>query len=346
MRKLIILLLFTFMLSTPVSAQELTPPQVPESGKAYIQEDARTLEEGLSHLVKQAILLLRPDLAEAGKVSLAVVAAVLMVGILQTCTNGTTHTSDFAGAVIIVSLLLTNTNSMIRLSTETIKEMSEYGKLLLPVMTAAMAAQGGITSSAALCGGTALFGSVLNNLISGLFVPMVYFFLALSAAGGALGENLLIRLRDLIKGFLGWCLKTLLTVFTTYMGITGVLSGSTDAAALKAAKVTISTFVPVVGGILSDASEAVLVSAGLARNAAGLYGILAILALFVAPFVKIGTHYLLLKATAGICSLFGTKRMCEVVADFSSAMGLLLGMTGSACLLQLISTICFMKGVS
>ena len=346
MKKLIILLFFMFLLSAPVSARELAPPQVPEAGKAYIQEEAQTLEEGLSHLIKQAFRLLRPDLAEAAKVSLGVVAAVLMVGILQTCSNGTKGASDFAGSAVIVSMLLTNTNSMIRLSTETITEMSDYGKLLLPVMTAAMAAQGGITTSAALCGGTALFGSLLSSLISGLFVPLVYLFIALSAAGAALGEGLLIRLRDMIKAFLSWSLKTLLTVFTTYMGITGILSGSTDAAALKAAKVTISTFVPVVGGILSDASEAILVSAELAKNAAGLYGILAILALFVAPFVKIGTHYLLLKATAGICGLFGTKRMCDVVTDFSSAMGLLLGMTGSACLLQLISTICFMKGVS
>lgn len=346
MRKLVLFLLLAFCLSTPVSALELTPPQVPEAGKAYIREDARTLEEGLSHLIKQAIVLLRPDLAEAGRVSLSIVAAVLMIGILQTCTGSAANTSEFAGTVIIVSLLLANANSMVRLSTETITEMSAYGKLLLPVMTAAMAAQGAITTSAALCSGTALFSSLLSNLISGLFVPMVYLFLALSAAGGALGESLLFKLRDLVKSFLSWSLKTLLTVFTTYMGITGVLSGSTDAAALKAAKVTFSTFVPVVGSILSDASEAVLVSAGLARSAAGLYGILAILALFVAPFVKIGTHYLLLKATAGICNLFGTKRMCEVVADFSSAMGLLLGMAGSACLLQLISTICFMKGVS
>ena len=254
--------------------------------------------------------------------------------------------ADFAGVTAITSILLLSTNSLIRLGTGTLEEMQEYGKLLLPVMTAAMAAQGGITTSAALYGGTAVFNSLLTSLSNRLLIPMVYLYIALAAANAALGEEMMKKLREMVKTFVSWCLKTLLTVFTTYMGITGILTGTTDAAALKAAKVTFSTFVPVVGGILSDASEAVLVSAGFAKNAAGLYGIFAILALFVAPFLKIGVHYLLLKATAAISSLFGTKSMSELIGDFSTAMGLVLAMTGSACVLQLISTVCFLKGVS
>ena len=102
---------------------------------------------------------------------------------------------------------------------------------------------------------------------------------------------------------------------------------------------------PVVGGILSDASEAILVSVSLAKNAAGMYGIFAVLAVFLKPFLQIGTHYLLLKATSGICGIFGTKHICALIGDFSAAMGLLLAMTGTNCILLLISTICFMKGV-
>ena len=172
-----------------------------------------------------------------------------------------------------------------------------------------------------------------------------YLFLALSAANGAIGENILGKLRDLVKNVVSWSLKTILTVFTTYMTVTGVVSGTTDAAALKATKVTISSVVPVVGGILSDASEAVLVSAGLMKNAAGIYGILAVLAVFLSPFLKIGVHYLILKLTAAVCGIFGEKGLTELIGDFSTAMGLLLAMTGSECLLLLISTVCFLKGV-
>jgi stage III sporulation protein AE len=128
------------------------------------------------------------------------------------------------------------------------------------------------------------------------------------------------------------------------MGITGVVSGTTDAAAMKAAKLTISSLVPMVGGILSDASEAVLVSAGAVKNAVGLYGLFAVLAIWIAPFLKIGTHYLLLKGAGTLCSVFGSKRVTTVVEQFAAAMGYLLAMSGAVCLLLMVSTVCFMKG--
>ena len=109
-------------------------------------------------------------------------------------------------------------------------------------------------------------------------------------------EEILKKLCGFVKWLSVWILKMILYVFTGYIGITGVVSGPTDAAALKAAKLTISGFVPIVGGILSDASEAVLVSAGVVKNAAGIYGILAIGAVCLGPFLKIGLHYLMLKA--------------------------------------------------
>ena len=272
-------------------------------------------------------------------------SAVMMVSLLQSFSGSVKTVANLVGATAIAAGLLLSANSLIRLGSQTVTEISEYGKLLLPVMTAAMAAQGGAASSTALYAGTAVFDSVLSSLISRMLGPMVYLFLALSAANGAIGENILGKLRDLVKNVVSWSLKTILTVFTTYMTVTGVVSGTTDAAALKATKVTISSVVPVVGGILSDASEAVLVSAGLMKNAAGIYGILAVLAVFLSPFLKIGVHYLILKLTAAVCGIFGEKGLTELIGDFSTAMGLLLAMTGSECLLLLISTVCFLKGV-
>lgn len=345
MRLVVLMLTFALLLPMSAGAAELTAPRVPEAGAELMPRQTDSFGDGLWELVSAALGKLRPDLREAMKTGLSAVAAVMMVALLGSCSGSVKTLADLAGSVTVAGVLLLSTHSLIRLGMDTVRELSQYGKLLLPVMTAALAAQGGVTSSAALYVGTALFDSLLSSLIARVLAPMVYLFLALAAANSALGEEVLKRMRDGVKGFVSWSLKILLTVFTTYMSITGVVSGTTDAAALKATKVTISTVVPVVGGILSDASEAVLVSAGLARNSAGIYGILAILAVCLTPFLRIGVHYLVLKLTAALCAVFGSKSMTELIGDFSTAMGLLLAMTGSVCLLLLISTVCFLKGV-
>ena len=202
-----------------------------------------------------------------------------------------------------------------------------------------------MTASAALYAGTAAFDAALAGLISRILIPMVYIFLALSICCSAIEDDLLKKMRDLIKSSATWVLKTLLYIFTGYITLTGVISGTTDAAALKAAKMTISGVVPVVGGILSDASEAVLVGAGTVKNAVGLYGMFAIIAIWIGPFLRLGIHYLLLKVSGAVCGIFSCKQATALIQDFSSAMGLLLAMTGAVCLMLMISMVCFMKGV-
>ena len=142
-----------------------------------------------------------------------------------------------------------------------------------------------------------------------------------------------------------WSLKILLYAFTGYISVTGVVSGTADAAALKVAKMTISGMVPVVGGILSDASEAVLVGAGTVKNATGVYGMFAVMAMALAPFVKIAAHYLLLKGTAALCHIFSDKKASDLIGDYATALGFLLAMTGAGCLILMISITCFLKGL-
>lgn len=320
-----------------ITAPVAHTPQMPENTQNFSQ--------GLTEILRNALAGIRPDLREAAGVSLTLIGLLLLISVIRLIPGSEAKTPEFVGAVVIGTTLLTSTNSLIALGMETIRELTSYGKLLLPVMTSAMAAQGGVTSSTALYAGTALANTVLTSLLTKLLRPLVYIFLVLCTANAALGEELLKKMAGFVKWLSLWILKTLLYVFTGYMGITGVISGTTDAAALKAAKLTISGVVPVVGGILSDASEAVLVGAGTVKNAAGIYGILAILAMFASPFLKIGSHYLLLKVTGAVCGVFGVKRCSDLIGDFSAAMGILLAMTGSVCLLQLISTVCFLRGV-
>lgn len=345
MKVILPMLLLVFCLAQPVSALEIEAPTVPQSGESLMPKRAESFGEGLWQIVKASVGVIHPDIREAANLCLTSFGMLLLCSLISSLTQGNEKVGNCISAVALGTLLLENSKSLIQLGTRTVTEISEYGKLLLPVMTTAMAAQGGFTSSAALYGGTAMFLNILSSMISKLLVPLVYLFLALAVAHGALGDELLKRARDFLKWLSIWSLKSILYVFTGYMGITGVVSGTTDAAALKAAKLTISGVVPVVGGILSDASEAVLVGAGVVKNTAGIYGILAVIAVCIGPFIKIGIHYLMLKFTAVLAGVVGSKPMCGLVEDFSGAMGLVLGMTGSVCLLVLISTVCFLKGV-
>ena len=346
MNKLFLAIILLHCLAVPAAAAEITAPMVPQSGQNMMPEETSDFGNGLLQLLQNAVHGLHPDLQEAVGNCGEVLFAALLLSVITAMTKGAARETSVTAAVVMLLLTFQDTDALIGLSSEAVREICEYSKLLCLVMTSALAAQGSVTASSALYTGTSVFTALLGSLISRYFVPMVYFFLLFSAASCALGEEYLRKLADSIKGFLNWLLKTLLLVFTTYMSVTGVVAGTTDAVALKAAKVTISTAVPVVGGILSDASEAVLVSMQLMKNAAGIYGILAALAVFIGPFLKVGIQYLGLKLTAALCSMFAEKNICSQVNDIASAMGLLLAMPASACTMVLVSTVCFLRGTA
>lgn len=345
MRKILLTAILLSFMVIPVQAIDMTAPTVPEEFQGLMPAQTESFGQGLWKLIRNAVEKLQPEISGAVRYCGSLLCVCVMVSLLNSFPGGMGQLTEFAGCAGMGVLLLGQTKSMVHLAARTVAELSQYGKMLLPVMTAAQAAQGGINGSAALYAGTAAFDAVLSSLISNVMVPLVYVFLALAVAGCALGEDLLKKLQDLVKWLITWCLKNALYIFTGYMSITGVVTGATDAAKLKAAKLTISGMVPVVGGILSDASEAVLVAAGMAKNAAGIYGLLAIATIWISPFFSIGLQYLLLKMTAAACGLFQSKRLSALVQDFSTGMGFLLGMIGAVCILLLVSTVCLMKEV-
>ena len=345
MTKVLFGILLVMSLTISASAMEIEAPEVPKSGLSRMPQETDSFADALLELIQTSVKLIQPELEEAVKVCFGILCCAMLFSVLPVFTERITAAVSIAGTTTIAAMMFRHTETMISCAADAVWEICEYGKLLCPVLTTALAAQGGVTASAALYTGTTAFNALLSMLVSRWIVPMVYIFLLFSIANCALGTEILKKFADAVKSILQWLLKTLLIVFTTYMSITGVISGVTDAAALKATKVMMSTAVPVVGGILSDASESVLVSMGVMKNAAGIYGILAVLAVFVGPFIKVGVQYLLLKVSAAICSLFAAKNISALVEDFSAAMGLLLAMVAVSCILILISTVCFLKGL-
>lgn len=321
-------------------------PSAPAAAEKYLPSSVESFGDGLWYVIKQAIGQLSPEIAEAAGVCLSVLAIILLLTVFENFSQDTKGVTRLAGTVAITVILLQASGSLVALAADTIKEISQYGKLLVPVMSAATAAQGGGSTAVVLYTGTIVFNSILTAFLTGVALPSVYIYIALSIANRALGNDTLASACKFIKWLITWALKIPVYIFTGYMTITGVISGSVDASAVKAAKIAISGSVPVIGSIISDASETILIGAGLAKNTAGVFGLLTLLAIWIGPFLKIAVQYSLLKLTSATCAVIGSKENVGIVDDFSVAMGFLLATTGAICFIHMISTVCFMKGVT
>lgn len=345
MKKLCIAIFLLLALAVPAAASEIEAPEAPDYVEKLLPEGRDSFAEGLQYVLSVAAKEIMPDLTDGIQVCASLLGTVLILSLLKSYEGKSKVIVDLAGVVTISCLLMNTTHSLISLGAQTVSALSEYGKLLIPVMTTALAAQGGSGSAAALCTATVFFDTVLSNAVSDILVPGIYIYLTVAIVNAAVGDSLMKKMGEFIKWLLGWGLKLVLYAFTGYVSITGVVTGTADQTALKAAKVTLGGMVPVVGGILSDASETILVGAAVVKNSVGVYGMLVLLAIVIGPFLKIGVQYLLMKLTAAVCGVFSDKTITGLLESFSSAMSLLLAMTGTVCLLLMISVMCFLRGM-
>ena len=297
-----------------------------------------SLDEGLQTILNTGSGQISGVVRKAVRSGVLLLTVVLLCGLAEGLYGGmgvsqTTDVVAIVGALAITAVAVADANSLIGMGREALEQMETFSKILLPTITAAAAA------AVARQLATMLFSDILITLINRLLLPLVYTYIAACVAYAAVGNEGLKRIAGTLKWVVTSILTVVLLVFVGYLTVSGVIAGSTDAVTVKAAKFTMSSLVPVVGGILSDAAETVLAGAGILKNAVGVFGMLAVLCMCVAPFLQLGIHYLTYKVTSALSATVSSGRVAGLIDQIGGAFGLVLGMTGASALLLLISMV-------
>jgi stage III sporulation protein AE len=228
------------------------------------------------------------------------------------------------GALSIAALCLRGTGSFIGLGRELVDELDAFSKVLLPTLAAAAASGGAVTSSAAKYAAASMFIELLVNMANSVIIPLIYAYIAASIGGAIFGGGL-----NAAAKITKWAAVSAMTVtvlaFTLYITVTGVISGSTDAAAIKVTKTAISSALPVVGSIISDAASAVVSGAEMLKNTVGVMGMTVILAACAIPVIRMGMNHLLFKAVASLSEPLGGEKLSKVIAAVGTATGMMMG---------------------
>ena len=326
----------------PRKAAELLEDVDPSGTEGFADGVGKLLREAGT----QAGRLVKKQARGAASVLLVVVLCSLISGVSQGTDSKNERYVAMAGALAVMLLTAGSLDSLIGLGEQTIGDLQTFSKALLPTLAAATAAAGAVTTATFQQVTTVFLADLLLSLIDGLLMPLTYCYIGALTAAACLPESRLGAIAEGLKKVITWILTTVLIAFTLYLSIARVLSGSVDTTAVRLAKTTISQVVPVVGGIIAEASETVLAGAGLVKNTIGVFGMLGILAACIHPFLHLGVQYLLYKLTGFFSSVVGAPSLSRLINGLGGAFGLVLGMTGASALLLLISVLSCVAAVT
>lgn len=298
------------------------------------------LHEGLSRLGEAFSSRLREAITQASRTALTLLLAVLLsevTGVLGALTGAGERPGVLVGALTVAAVSVTDVHSLMSLGRTAVGEIWTFSTLLIPVMTAVSAASGSFTGATARQVGTFLFADGLVTLMDKVLLPLVYLYTAACVSAAVTGNQGLEQIGKAIR----WCvtatLSALLLAFTGYLSLTSAAAAGADAVTIRLTRSVISSMVPVVGGILSNATDTVLSGVGLLKGIVGSFGVVAVLGLALGAFVRLGVQYLMYRLASVLSEVLSGSRVARLIGDIASAFSLVLGMTATAALLVLIS---------
>lgn len=347
MKKWICLALLAPLLACWAAAEPLEDlgRQLPQAARQAVEDTGEGMvEKAAQSLWRQAGQALRRHLQDSCRSSLTILAVCALISLGQGFAEASglslpAEALNIAGICAVTALALSGAGSLFTACGQALEEMDALLKTLIPSFVAAMAASGNPISSAAASAATLTFAGLLVGLGKNLVFPAVRLTIVLWAAGLAAGGPLLQKAAAFVRWLCMAAFKALLTVFTMYITMSGVMSAGADAAAAKAARVTISGAVPVLGSILSDASDTLLAGARVLKNGIGVMGMIGAVAVCLAPFIRCLCFMTVYKGTAALSHSFaggGVSKMVEAVGD---AYSVLLGLLAACCALVFIAIV-------
>jgi len=326
---------------------------LPAQAEAYmgdlsVQDSISGADGVLRRLYEGALEDLRAQLRGTAESAVSMLTIALLCAVGRSADSGGRMGSCIllAGVAGIAGVAAVDVNSFLQQGLRTMEQLVDFSHVLLPSLTAAAAAVGAYSSAAAKYAVTALYMDVLLGLASSVVMPAVCGYTALVTANAAADGQLLNGAVKCVKWICGTLLTVLTLSFTIYLSVTGVVTGSADAAVTRLTKTAVSTTLPVVGSILSDAAGALTAGLSTLRGAIGVFGMLSVLAICLMPFLQLGLRYLFYKAAAAMAACVSDSRLAALIDGLGSAFGMVMALIGCGAAFLFVSLFSLIRTVT
>lgn len=194
----------------------------------------------------------------------------------------------------------------------------------MPVLITLITAIGGVSGTAVYQPVTLMVSSVVIKTIEYAIMPLFFTTIVFGMIGNLSGNVKLDKLTKTIRAIANWSLGILFSVIGVLMSVQGIVGASIDNVSIRSAKFALSSYVPILGGYISDGFDIVLASGVLIKNAFGFAGIMMLIAVIIGPVLKILVLSLSLRLTAGIIEPVSDEKISSLLYTTGKSLTLLL----------------------
>lgn len=217
--------------------------------------------------------------------------------------------------LLLILLILGALQSVMLMARDTISSMTDFMTALIPVLISVLVGMGAVTSAALFQPLVFLGITLAGTLVQTVILPLLFFAAILGLVNGTGKEFRIERLINFIREISLSILGLTLVLFVGLMALQGAAGAVGDGLTLRTAKYLTGTFIPVIGGMFSDAVELVAGCSLLIKNALGLIGLLMVLIMTLYPVVKMLALVFIFKLAAALIQPLGDEELADTMNE-------------------------------
>ena len=251
-------------------------------------------------------------------------------------------------ALCISAVILIPVSGVISLAGSMVKTASDFMLAFAPVMAAVLITDGQTATGSGYASLMIMCAQGVAQFFSKFITPVLSAFLSLSVASSVVPDINITSVVAFFSKTIKWLVSFVFTLFTGFLTLKTVYTSSVDNLSTRAVRYTMSSFVPVVGGALSEAYRTVHAGVKLLKSGVGIFVIIAVFIMFAPILAKLivwllsvnlcktfsqvsslGAPYSILSCVSTVLSLMLSVILC-IVALFVITTALIITIGGGA----------------
>ena len=256
-----------------------------------------------------------------------IVAISLLCGFLNSLKSdsgkGVNDIVHFAALAAVVTIVLVSAGTLSFEVGKVLSSVKTQMDIIFPILLTMMAATGGTVSVGVYQPAVVMLSTGVMQVFTFVVMPLFFITLVFGVVGNLSPNVKLDKFTGFFTSAFKWVIGVVFTVFLAFLTIQGITAGAHDGVSIRAAKLTISSYVPFLGGYISQGFDLVLASGVLIKNAVGVAGLYLLLGVVLGPVIKIAIFCLGLKLAAAITQPIGDARISNFLTSINKAFSML-----------------------
>jgi stage III sporulation protein AE len=234
--------------------------------------------------------------------------------------NDIVHFACFSLIIILISKCVID---VINVSKDCIMQMKIQMQVLFPILLTLMTAIGSVVSVNIYEPAVSFLTETIMEVFTNVLIPIFIFSFVINIVSNLSSDVSLNKFDNFLSSTFKWILGIIFTIFFAFLSIQGISANSYDSISIRTTKYAIKSYVPLMGGYLSEGMDLILTSSILIKNAVGVAGIFLIISTIFSPIIKIIVLSFGLKLTSSILEPISDKRISTFLFSISKNLNYL-----------------------